>query len=197
METRPDSSEKTSRPRYARHLPQEVGIRMVYNVRYSPTPSQTDSYNRTSMNFSTFVRRLSHPRVRRRLKIGLSLWAVAITVSLVFKLAYDIGYFKAQSLIDKKNAAAPANRPVLTLELAQNIVSGALKEDFGNPKTIVSQIIDNDQKVSTIIIENNGQKRIGWIIDLRLFFTGDLFNNNGYNLTEALEQQYNIRSANH
>lgn len=130
------------------------------------------------------------------MKIGLSLWAVAIIISLVFKLAYDIGYFKAQSLIDKKNAAAPANRPVLTMELAQRIVSGALKEDFGNPKTIVSQIIDNDQKVSTIIIENNGQKNIGWIIDLRLFFTGDLFNNNGYNLTEALEQQHNIRNPN-
>ncbi len=148
------------------------------------------------MNFSTFVRKLSHPRVRRRLKIGLSVWAAAITLSLIFKLAYDIGYFKAKSLIDEKNAAVPFTRPVLTMELAQRIVTGALKEDAGNPKTIVSQIINNDQKVSTIIIENNNLKKIGWIIDLRLFFTGDLFNDNGYNLTEALEQQYNIRGVN-
>lgn len=156
---------------------------------------QSESYNRKSMNFSTFVRKLSHPRVRRRLKIGLSVWAVAIVTSLIFKLAYDIGYFKAQSLIDQKNAAAPANRQVLTLELAQRIVSGALMEDMGNPKTIVSQVIDNDQKISTIIIESNNQKKIGWIIDMRLFFTGDVFNNNGYNLTEALEQQYDIRGS--
>lgn len=148
------------------------------------------------MNFSTFVRKLSHPRVRRRLKIGLSVWAIAIITSLVFKLAYDIGYFKAQSLIAEKNTTGPANRPVLTMELAQRIVSGALMEDIGNPKTIVSQIVNNDQKVSTIIIESNNQKKIAWIIDMRLFFTGDLFNNNGYNLTQALEQQYNIRGIN-
>ncbi|MDD2759342.1 MAG: hypothetical protein PHH11_03490 [Methylomonas sp.] len=148
------------------------------------------------MNFSTIVRKLSHPRVRRRLKIGLSIWAIAIIIGLTFKLAYDIGYFKAQSLIDAKNASTPANRPVLTMELAQRIVSGALMEDTGNPKTIVRQIINNDQKVSTIIIESNNQKKIAWIIDMRLFFSGDLFNNNGYNLTEALEQQYNIRDVN-
>lgn len=148
------------------------------------------------MKFNTFVRKLSHPRVRRRLKIGLSVWAVAITLSLIFKLAYDIGYFKAQSQIDEKNAATPGARPVLTMELAQRIVSGALKEDIGNPKTVVTQIVNNDQKLSTVIVENNYQKKIGWIIDMRLFFTGDLFNDNGYNLTEALEQQYNIRSAN-
>lgn len=148
------------------------------------------------MKFGVFVRKLSHPRVRRRLKIGLSAWAIAIVVSLIFKLAYDIGYFKAQSLIDKKNAPGQVTRQVLTMESAQRIVSGALKEDTGNPKTIVSQIIDNDQKVSTIIIESNNQKKIGWIIDMRLFFTGDLFNDNGYNLTEALEQQYNIRGPN-
>jgi len=147
------------------------------------------------MKFSAFVRKLSHPRVRRRLKIGLSVWAVAIFISLVCKLVYDIGYFNAQSLIDEKNAAARVGRSVLTLELAQRIVSGALKEDTRNPKTIVSQIINNDQKVSTIMIESNQQKKIGWIIDLRLFFTGDVFNDNGYNLTEALEQQYNIRSV--
>jgi len=147
------------------------------------------------MKFSDFVRKLSHPRVRRRLKIGLSVWAVAIILSLIVKLAYDIGYFKAQSLIDGKNATATVTRPVLTIELAQRIVSGALKEDTHNPKTIVNQIINNDQKVSTIIIENNNQKKIGWIIDLRLFFIGDLFNDNGYNLTDALEQHYNIRNG--
>lgn len=147
------------------------------------------------MKFGVFVRKLSHPHVRRRLKIGLSAWAVAIITSLIFKLAYDIGYFKAQSLIDEKNASGHVIRQVLTMESAQRIVSGALKEDIGNPKTIVSQIIDNDQKISTIIIESNNHKTVGWIIDMRLFFIGDLFNDNGYNLTEALEQQYNIRNV--
>lgn len=148
------------------------------------------------MKVRDFVRKLSHPRVRRRLKIGLSVWAIAIVIALIAKLAYDIGHFKAQSLIDEKNSAASVSRQELTLELAQRIVNGALKEDPGNPKTIVIQVIDNDQTVSTVIVENNNQKKIGWIIDMRLFFTGDVFNSNGYNLTEALEQQHNIRRDN-
>ncbi|MCQ8127025.1 hypothetical protein [Methylomonas rivi] len=145
------------------------------------------------MKFSVFVKKLSSPRVKRRLKIGLSAWGVAILISLIFKLAYNIGYFKAQSLINDKNAAIPITRKVLTMESAQRIVSGALKEDPNNPKTIVNKIIDNNQKLSTIIIENNKQQRIGWIIDLHLFFTGDLFNDNGYNLTEAMAHQHDIK----
>lgn len=149
------------------------------------------------MKFSVFVKKLSSPRVRRRLKIGLSAWGVAIAISLIFKFAYDIGYFKAQSLINDKNAAIPNTRQVMTMESAQRIVTGALKEDPGNPKTIVDQIVDNNQKLSTIIIENNKQKKIAWIIDMRLFFVGDLFNDKGYNLTESIEQQHNINSGNH
>lgn len=144
------------------------------------------------MKFSVFVKKLKNPRVRKRLKIGLSVWGIAIIISLIFKLAYDIGHFKAQSVINEKISAIPVARTILTLELAQQIVSGALKEDPNNPKTIVTQIIDNNQKLSTVIIENNQKKRIAWIIDMRLFFAGDLFNNNGYNLTEALEKQHNI-----
>ena len=149
------------------------------------------------MKFSVLVKKLSNPRVRRRLKIGLSVWGVAIVIGLIFKLAYDIGYFKAQSLINDKNAAMPIARTVLTMESAQRIVSGALKEDPNNPKTIVNQIIDNNQKLSTIIIENNKQKQIAWIIDMRLFFTGNLFNDKGYNLTESIEYQHNINGGNH
>jgi len=149
------------------------------------------------MKFSVFVKKLSNPRVRRRLKIGLSVWGVAIVISLIFKLAYDIGYFKAQSLINDKNAAIPTARAVLTMETAQRIVSGALKEDPNNPKTIVNQIVDNNQKLSTIIIENNKQKQIAWIIEMRLFFTGDLFNDKGYNLTESIAYQHNINAGNH
>lgn len=145
------------------------------------------------MKFTIFIKKLSNPRVRRRLKIGLLVWGVAIIISLIFKLAYDIGYFKAQSLIDDKLAAIPVTRQVLTMESAQRIVSGALKEDTNNPKTIVTNIIDNNSKLSTIIIESNSQRKIGWIIEMRLFFIGDLFNNNGYNLTESLEQQHNIK----
>ena len=118
-------------------------------------------------------------------------------ISLTFKLGYDIGYFDAQSLKNDKNAELPITQPVLTMESAQRIVSGALKEDPTNPKTIVDQIIDNNHKLSTIIIENNKLKKIAWIIDMRLFFTGDLFNDEGYNLTEGIEQQHNINRGDH
>ena len=148
------------------------------------------------MKFRVILKRLSHPQVIRRLKIGLSLWAIAIVLGIVLKITYDIGYFKAQSLLEQKNTAAPSTRQTLTLEAAQQIVTGALKEDPGNPKTIVTQVVDNNQKLSTVIIENNRQKKIGWIIDMRLFFTGDLFNDNGYNLTESLEYQHNIHTEN-
>lgn len=148
------------------------------------------------MKLNVMLKRLSNPRVRRRLKIGLSVWGVAIIISLIFKFAYDIGYFKAQSLINDKNAAMPATRQVLTLESAQRIVTGALKEDPDNPKTIVNQVVDNNQNLSTIIIENNKQKQIAWIIDMRLFFTGDLFNDKGYNLTESIAHQHDISSGN-
>jgi len=145
------------------------------------------------MKFNVFLKRLSHPRVRRRLKIGLSVWGVAIIISLIAKLAYDIGYFKAQSLIEEKLSQIPVTHQVLTLESAQRIVSSALKEDINNPKTIVTNIIDNNNKLSTVIIENNNQRKIGWIIEMRLFFVGDLLNDNGYNLTESIELQHNIK----
>lgn len=148
------------------------------------------------MKFSVFVKRLSHPRVRRRLKIGLSVWGVMIVISLICKIAYDIGHFKAQSFISDKNTTTTTTRQVLTIEYAQRVVSGALKEDPNNPKTIVTQVIDNNQKLSTIIIENNKQQRIAWIIDMRLLFMGDLFNDNGYNLTESIEHQHNINNSN-
>lgn len=148
------------------------------------------------MKFTIFVKKLSNPRVRRRLKIGLSVWGIAIIISIIIKLSYDTGYFKAQSILNDKNTATSSTRSVLTMEYAQRIVSGALKEDPNYPKTIVNHIIDNNQKLSTIIIEANNQKRIAWIIDMRLFFTGDLFNDNGYNLTEAIGRQHNINSGN-
>ena len=147
------------------------------------------------MKLRVIIKKLSNPRVRRRLKIGLSVWAGAIMLGVIFKVVYDIGYFNAQSLKNDKNAELPITHPVLTTASAQHIVSGALKEDPNNPKTIVLQVIDNDQKLSTIIIENNKLKKIAWIIDMRLFFTGDLFNNEGYNLTEGLEHQHNINSG--
>ncbi|MCK9395818.1 MAG: hypothetical protein M0Q44_09535 [Methylobacter sp.] len=143
------------------------------------------------------IKKLSNPRVRRRLKIGLSVYAGMAVLGLLFKIVYDIGYFNAQSLKDDKNAELPNTHPVLTMESAQRIVSGALKEDPANPKTIVDQIINNNQKLSTVIIENNKLKRIAWIIDMRLFFTGDLFNNEGYNLTEGIERQHNINRGDH
>jgi hypothetical protein len=83
------------------------------------------------------------------------------------------------------------------MESAQRIVSGALKEDPTTPKTIVVEIIDNNHKLSTIIIENNNLKRIAWIIDMHLFFTNDLFNDAGYNLTEGIEHEHNIKRGDH
>ena len=149
------------------------------------------------MKIRVIIKKLSNPRVRRRLKIGLSVWGGVIMIGLIFKLGYDIGYFDAQSLKNDKNAELPITQPVLTMESAQRIVSGALKEDPTNPKTIVDQIIDNNHKLSTIIIENNKLKKIAWIIDMRLFFTDDLFNDEGYNLTKGIEQQHNINRGDH
>jgi hypothetical protein len=141
-------------------------------------------------------KKLSNPRVRRRLKIGLFLYGGVIMVGLTFKFAYDIGYFDAQALKKEKNVELATARPVLTLESAQRITTGALKEDPTNPKTRVTQIFDNNQKLSTILIERDKQKIVAWIIDMRLLFIGDLLNDDGYNLTEGIEKQNNIiRSA--
>ena len=148
------------------------------------------------MKLSVFFRKLSTPRVQKRLKIGLTVWAGAIIISLFFKFAYDIGHFKAQSVINDKNSAVTATRQILTNDVAQRIISGALKEDPDHPKTLVSQIIDNNQKLSTVIVENNRQKKVVWIIDMHLYFDGDVLNDNGYNLTKSLERQYNIINDN-
>ena len=150
-----------------------------------------------NMKIRVIIKKLSNPRVRRRLKIALSIWFGGIILGLMFKVVYDIGYFNAQSLENDKNTELPTKHPVLTMESAQRIVSGALKEDPNNPKTIVNQIIDNNYKISTIIIENNKIKKIAWIIDMHLFFTGDLFNGAGSNLTERIEQQHNINRGDH
>jgi hypothetical protein len=149
------------------------------------------------MKIRVIIKKLSNPRVRRRLKIGLSVFGGAILLGLTFKIIYDIGYFDAQSLENDKNAELPTTQPVLTMESAQRIVSGALKEDPTNPQTIVAQIIDNNHKLATIIIENNKLKKIAWIIDMHLFFSGDLFNDAGYNLTVGIEQQNNIKRGDH
>jgi hypothetical protein len=152
------------------------------------------------MKFSVFIKKLSNPRVKQRLKIALSFYAVLIVLGLTFKLGYDIGHFNAQALENEKNAkllstSQPIVPPVLTIESAQRIVSGALKEDPANPKTSVTQIVDHNNKLSSLIIENNKLKKIAWIIDMRLFFTGDLFNSEGYNLTDGIERQHNINHA--
>ena len=149
------------------------------------------------MKIRVIIKKLSNPRVRRRLKIGLSIMGGAIMMSLILKIVYDIGYFNAESLKNDKNAELPVTLPVLTMESAQRIVTGALKEDATTPKTIVDEIIDNNPLFSTIIIENNKTKKIAWIINMRLFFTGDLFNDEGYNLTEGIEHQHNINRGDH
>jgi hypothetical protein len=139
-------------------------------------------------------KRLSNPRVRRRLKIFVTVWSSLIIIGMTFKFGYDIGYFDAQSLESDQNDEPPITQ-VLTTASAQRIVSGALKEDPSNPKTVVDQIIHNNHDLSTIVIETDKQKKIAWIIDMRLFFTGDVFNSDGYNLTEGLEQENGIKPA--
>ena len=149
------------------------------------------------MKIRIIIKKLSNPRVRRRLKIGLSVLFGAIALGLMFKVAYEIGDFNAQSLENDKNIELTITYPVLIMESAQRIVSGALKEDPANPKTIVDQIINNNTRLSSIIIENNKLKKIAWIIAMHLFFTGDLFSDKGYNLTEGLEQRHNINRGDH
>lgn len=144
------------------------------------------------MKMHAKLKRLSNPRVRRRLKIGLSVWLGLMLLGASYKLVYDIGYFDAKSLENNKYNKTPFVYPKQTIESAQRIVTGALKEDFSNPTTVVVQVVDNNYKLSTIIIENNKQRKIAWIIDTRLFFIADVFNNEGYNLTKGFEEYYGI-----
>ena len=142
------------------------------------------------------IKRLSNPRVRRRLKIALCIWFGGIALGVLFKVVYDIGYFEAQSLETDKLAELPTTYPVLTIESAQHIVTGALKEDPSNPETIVDQIINKNHRMSAVIIENNKIKKVAWILDMHLFFIGDLFSDEGNNLNEGIERQYNIQRDN-
>lgn len=144
------------------------------------------------MKIRFMINRLSNPRVRRRLKIALCIWFGGILLAVLFKVVYDLGYFDAQSLKDDEIAALPTARLVLTLEAAQRIVSGALKEDPNNPETIVDQIVNNNHRLATVIIEKNKIKKVAWIIDMRMFFAGELFNDAGYNLNEGIESEYNL-----
>lgn len=138
------------------------------------------------------LKRLSNPRVRRRLKIGLSVWFGIMLLGASYKIVYDIGSFDAKSLDSAKNSGATVVYPKLSLEAAQKIVTGALREDFSNPTTLVVQIVDDNYELATIIIESNQQRKIAWIINMRLFFIADVFNNEGYNLTKGFEQYYQI-----
>jgi len=149
------------------------------------------------MKIRVIIKKLSNPRVRWRLKVGLSVWAAAILLGMAFKMTYDIGHFNAQTLKKDKNAGLAIGPPTLTIESAQRIVAGALREDPLNPKTVVTQVLDNNYKLSNILIDSNGLRKIAWIIDMRLFFIGDLFNDEGYNLTEGIEQQQNIPHSEH
>ena len=143
------------------------------------------------MKIRYVIKRLSNPRVRRRLKIGSSLFGGAILIAVVLKIFYDIGYFDAQALKQANKTELPTSNPVLNLKSAQLIVSGALKEDVNTPKTLVTEIVSDNSSLATVIIENNRVKKVGWIINSRLFFTGNLYNEVGINLTEGIERQYN------
>lgn len=148
------------------------------------------------MKIRFIINRLSNPRVRRRLKIALGIWFGGILLGILLKVVYDIGYFDAQSLKDEEIAALPTANPVLNIEAAQRIVTGALKEDPNNPETTVDQIVNNDHRLATVIIEKNKLKKVAWIIDMRMFFAGELFNDAGYNLNEGIEREFNLDREN-
>jgi hypothetical protein len=138
------------------------------------------------------LKRLSNPRVRRRLKIGLSVWLGVMLLGVSYKVVYDIGHFDARSLEENKNASGPSVNPKLTIASAQKIVTGALKEDYNNPQTVVVEVADDNYKLATVVIENKKQRKIAWIIEMRLFFTADVFNTEGYNLTKGFERHYEL-----
>ena len=150
------------------------------------------------MKLSIFIKRLKHPRVRKRLKIALSVYAAVIILGISFKTIYNIGYFNAKALDDEKRAKrnpTPFVQRVMTRESAQRIVSSALKEDPLNPQTIVERISNNNRKLSSIVIKNKGVKKVAWIIDMRLFFMGDILDEGGYSLTKAVERKHNITNS--
>lgn len=151
------------------------------------------------MKFSVFIKKLKNPRVRKRLKIALSVYGIGILLGIAFKVVYDIGYFNAQALDNEKMEKLrelSSYKPVaLTEQFVQRIVSGALKEDPANPETVVERIISHNRKLSSIVIKKNNVKRVAWIIDMRLFFVGDILDAKGYNLTKAVERKHNINNA--
>lgn len=139
------------------------------------------------------LKRLSNPRIRRRLKIALSIWIGAMLLAASYKVVYDMGYFDAKSLATAKMASGPlVPAPKLSLDAAQQIVTGALKEDPNNPQTMVLQVLDDDRKLSTIVVDINKQQRVAWIIDMRMFFIANVFNSDGFNLTKGFEKQYEV-----
>ncbi len=142
-----------------------------------------------------FIKKLKNPRVRRRLKIALSVYAVAIILGIILRTVYNIGHFNARLFDEEKKAnlnSIPFVQRVITTEYAQLLVSRALKENPTNPQTIVERISGNSHKLASIIIENNGIKKVAWIIDMRLFFVGNILDKRGYSLTNAVERKHNM-----
>jgi hypothetical protein len=148
------------------------------------------------MKIRVIVKRLKNPRVKRRLKIFLSVLSSLIVSGLILKAVYDIGYFDAKSLEHDKIAELSNTVPMLTTETAQRILAGALKEDPSNPTTVIKRIIKKNDRLWAVIVENNKIKKVGWILDMQMFFLGDLYNEDGYDLNEGIEKQYEISRDN-
>lgn len=148
------------------------------------------------MKIRVIVKRLKNPRVKRRLKIFLSVLSSLIVSGLILKTVYDIGYFDAKSLEHDKIVQLPNTTPTLTTDTAQRIVTNALKEDPSNPGTVVKRIIKKNDGLWAVIVENNKIKKVGWILDRHMFFLGDLYNEDGYDLNEGIEKQYEVSRDN-
>ncbi len=144
------------------------------------------------------IKKFKNPRVRKRLKIALSVYAVGVILGITFKVVYDIGYFNALAFDEEKLAkrqSSPRINTELNKQSAQRIVTGALQENPANPQTIVNRILGHNRDATSIVIEKNKVKKIAWIIDKRWFFVGDIFDATGYNLSDAAERKHNINNA--
>jgi len=148
------------------------------------------------MKIRVIVKRLKNPRVKRRLKIFLSVLSSLIVSGLILKAVYDIGYFDAKSLENDKIAELPNTVPTLTTDTAQRIVAGSLKEDPNNPNTVVKRIIKKNDGLWAVIVEKDNIKKVGWILDMHMFFLGELYNEDGYDLNKGIEKQYEISRDN-
>lgn len=136
------------------------------------------------------LKMLDIARVRYRLKIGGVVLAVFVLLCVTFKVGHDVGYYHSHALTVSPDNLALLPSSEISLREAQSIVSGALKEDGLNPKTVVDKILDSNNKLLSIVVLKEGRREIAWVLNRRFYFSGDLYSSDGYNVTDGLVKQY-------